>query len=114
MSPRSDFPFLLHVLFTTERVADRSWWIAQCLEFDIAAQGDTLAEVQLEFQRVLAARVLSAKDLGVDPFEGVPQAPAPFWHRYVEGEPHPVKRMVTEIGAEMLGKRIDWDARIVA
>jgi hypothetical protein len=51
------------------------WWIAQCLDYDIAAQARTLPDVQYEIQRVLVGRISMAKKLSIDPFEGL--APAP-------------------------------------
>ena len=55
-----------------------SWFVAQCLEYDIAAQARTLMDVQYEFERILAGRFFTAKKLGVDPFEGIPPAPEEY------------------------------------
>ena len=57
---------------------DGSWFVAQCLEYDIAAQARTLMDVQYEFQRILAGRVFTAKKLGIDPFEDIPPAPGEY------------------------------------
>lgn len=51
------------------------WWVAQCLEYDIAAQARTLKDVQYEFQRVFLGRVVAAKESGIKPFEGILPAP---------------------------------------
>jgi hypothetical protein len=51
------------------------WWVAQCLEYDIAAQARTLPDVQYEIQRVLVGRIAMAERLKIDPFEGISAAP---------------------------------------
>ena len=51
------------------------WWIAQCLDYDIAAQARTLSDVQYEFQRILVGRIAMAENLNVDPFENLTPAP---------------------------------------
>ena len=50
-------------------------WVAQCLEYDIAAQATTLPDLEYEIQRVLIGRIYTAKQLGIEPFEGLPPAP---------------------------------------
>jgi hypothetical protein len=59
---------------------DCDWWVAQCLEYDIAAQARTLKDVQYEIQRVIIGRIAAAKQLGTDPFEDIPPAPEEY-HR---------------------------------
>ncbi len=54
------------------------WWIAQFLEYDIAAQARTLSDVQYEIQRVLVGRVTMAEKLNIDPFEGLAPAPKEY------------------------------------
>jgi len=51
------------------------WWIAQCLDYDIAAQARSLSDVQYEFQRILIGRIVMAEKLNIDPFEGLFPAP---------------------------------------
>ena len=54
------------------------WWVAQCLEYDIAVQARTLKDVDYEFQRILLGRIFAAKELGIDPFEDIPPAPEEY------------------------------------
>ncbi len=55
---------------------ENEWWIAQCIEYDLAAQGRTIEDAQYEFQRIFCGRILVAKELGIsDPLEDVPRAP---------------------------------------
>ena len=50
-------------------------WVAQCLEHDICAQADDLAELKARLEITLEAeRDYSLKN-GKKPFEGIPQAP---------------------------------------
>ena len=64
---------------------DGNWWIAQCLNYDIAALAGTLEDVLYEIQRMLVGRIIMAEKLGIDPFEGIP--PAPKWYRdIIEGD----------------------------
>ncbi len=58
------------------------WWAAQCLEYDIAAQARTLADLRYELERVLLSHVVVATELGRAPFEGLGPAPQRFWDMY--------------------------------
>jgi len=62
----------LRILFFREG----DWWIAQCLEHDIAAQANGgLREAEYELGRVLITYVGACLAEGLEPFEGM--APAP-------------------------------------
>ena len=61
---------------------DGEWWIAQCLEYDIAAQARTLPEIEREFGRVLLAQAAIGTERGQPLFEGIPPAPAEFHERF--------------------------------
>ena len=55
-------------------------WVAQCLEYDIAAQAETLKElVEYELQRVLVGHISVSLETGRVPFENVPAAPREYW-----------------------------------
>jgi hypothetical protein len=58
------------------------WWSAQCLEYDIAAQARTLADLRYELERVLLSHVVVSAELGRSPFEGLKPAPQRFWDMY--------------------------------
>lgn len=53
-------------------------WVAQCIEYDLAAQAESLPAVLDEFDRVLQARVSIALERGLDPFADLPSAPAEY------------------------------------
>jgi hypothetical protein len=51
-------------------------WVAQCLEYDITAQGKEIDDARKSFERVLLAHVMSDRDANRKPLDGVPPAPA--------------------------------------
>ena len=65
-----------------------SAWTAQCLEHDIAAQGETQEEAMMELNCVLAAQKAIEEAAGRDGLERIPPAPDFYWKKYREsGEP---------------------------
>lgn len=82
---------------------EADWWVAQCLNYDIAAQARTIPDVQYEIQRMLVGRIVMAEKLGIDPFEGVSPAPNMYFemlkdaNRTFELELKPVKRFSRNI-----------------
>src|SRR4051812_30496274 len=69
----------LRILFFREG----DWWIAQCLEHDIAAQarGD-LHQAEYELERLLVSHIMACEEEGIPPFEHVPPAPARLQDRW--------------------------------
>ncbi len=65
---------------------DNGWWIAQCLEYDIAAQAKTFDDVQYEIQRMLIGRTIAAKKTGVGVFDNIPPAPKYYHELYKKEE----------------------------
>lgn len=63
-----------------------SSWVAQCLEFDIAAQGKTLQDAQKAFERVLMSQVMLDVYHQRPPFEGIGQAPKEYWEMLERAE----------------------------
>ncbi len=62
-------------------------WIAQCLEYDISAQANTLKELQDKFVCTLMAYVMLAIDNNERPFSNVPKTPKEFWKMFNKGNP---------------------------
>jgi len=69
-----------------------NWWVAQCLEYDIAAQTQELPNLPYEFSRLLIGRMVVSKEIGLDPFEAVPAAPQLYWEMFE----HAKMRMVMD------------------
>jgi hypothetical protein len=60
-------------------------WVSQCLQHNIAAQGENLRECLDALRSVLLARIAAAANgLIDDPFKDVPPAPRKYWERYEE------------------------------
>lgn len=57
---------------------DGDLWVAQCIDFDIAARSDTLPKAMKAFQRAFVANLVANRELGRTELEGVPPAPQRF------------------------------------
>lgn len=53
-------------------------YIAQCLEYDIAAQGKTVPEVKAAFERTIIGQIILDRRRGKKPLEGIPAAPEAY------------------------------------
>lgn len=63
---------------------DAKWWIAQCLEHDIAAQARSLPALRKELERVLTTHLILDVERGLSPFAALPRAPQRFFDWYEE------------------------------
>lgn len=63
-------------------MTENNIWTAQCLEFDIAAQGKTMSEAMAAFQRTFAGQVCIDIENGKEPFEDFSQAPVDYWDKF--------------------------------
>jgi|GEM_PF-5870440 len=70
-------PTTINVL--VEREGD--WWVAQCLQFDLAIQVRKLDDIHDEIKQLLIAHVVSCEDDGIEPFQ-IPPANRNAWTRY--------------------------------
>jgi hypothetical protein len=61
---------------------EADWWVAQCLEYDIATQAKTLQGLYYELERTLVGQIVASKEVGVVPFEKIPPAPQQFWEMF--------------------------------
>jgi len=55
------------------------WWVAQCLDYDIATQAKKMAELYYELERILVGHIVVAQEHGIAPFTGIPRAPKRYW-----------------------------------
>lgn len=74
--------FQISAIIYPEADADRRVWIAQCLEFDIVSQGNTIEQVLNRLARNIAATVCVCEEQGLKPFEGIGEAPRRFWEMF--------------------------------
>ena len=56
--------------------------VAQCLEYDIAAQGKDAEELRRNLQATLLAHIEVARSKGEKPFRRLKQAPKHYWELY--------------------------------
>ena len=73
----------LSVLFIKDQC---SAWVAQCLQFDIAAQGRSLKDAQKAFERVIHGQIMLDLHQGRQPLAGIKQAPREYWSMFEESE----------------------------
>ena len=57
-------------------------WAAQCLEYDIAAQGDSIRQATENFEHTFVGQVILDLRQGKQPLEGFGIAPKDYWERY--------------------------------
>ena len=64
---------------------EQETWVAQCLEHDVAAQGDSIDEALDNFGAVFTGHVMLDVREGREPLTDIPQAPKVYWDRYNKG-----------------------------
>jgi hypothetical protein len=62
-------------------------WSAQLLDYDLAAQSQTLPDLQDEIIRAITVHIAACMQLGRVPFAGFKPAPQRFWDLYEEAAP---------------------------
>lgn len=68
----------LNVLF----IQEEGCWVAQCLEYDVAAQGVSFEDAQLNFEQTFIFQLMAYWDIHEDPFEVLERAPEEFWEMH--------------------------------
>lgn len=58
-------------------------WTAQCLEHDIASQGETTREAMFELTRTLVAEVCLCAARGDERLDSIPPAPRFYWSKTI-------------------------------
>jgi predicted RNase H-like HicB family nuclease len=61
---------------------EAGWWCAQCLEYDIATQAQTIPELKKELERALTIHVELSTERGQEPFALLPKAPERYFQMY--------------------------------
>src|ERR1700730_4566918 len=57
---------------------DEGKWIAQCVEYDIAASAESLTKLRKAFEKAVIANICVNKELGHSGLDGIPSAPSKF------------------------------------
>jgi hypothetical protein len=76
-------PHVFHVVF----FQDRGWWVAQCLERNLAAASQDPRELPGKLEAVLKVQIEADREAGIEPFTALPQAPRRFWRMFQTAEP---------------------------
>jgi len=66
-------------------IRENDYWVAQCLEHDIAAQGKTLPEVEDAFRKTIIGQIILDLRKGREPLEDLKPAPPMYWRKFSEG-----------------------------
>lgn len=61
---------------------EEDWYVAQCLDYDIATQARSIQDLYYELEHVLVGHVVVAQHEECVPFEGLPRAPKRYWDMY--------------------------------
>jgi hypothetical protein len=87
------------------------WWIAQCLEYNLATQARRLEDVPAEVHRVLHLQITASRQRGVEPFAGFAPAPGRYWDMYEQA-----KARLEEVAAGGPGRHllVQTEARLAA
>ena len=57
---------------------ERGWWVAQCLEYDINAQGKNVNDTIYEFLRTFFGHLIACSENGIDLHYSTPPAPQKY------------------------------------
>ena len=83
---------VFHVLF----FKDRDWWVAQCLERNLATASRDPRELPSKLEAVLKVQIEADQEAGIEPFSTLPQAPRRFWQMFQNAEPWQLHENATE------------------
>src|SRR5690349_3769953 len=73
--------------FNVVLLREENRWVAQCLEYDIAAQSDSIPGVKHAFQRAFVTQVKVNLAHNKSALQDVPAAPAYYRQLFEQGEP---------------------------
>ena len=74
--------FKISAIVYPESDGERRVWIAQCLEYDIVSQGETIEKVMNRLARDIAATICVSDQEGKKAFEGISEAPRKYWEMF--------------------------------
>lgn len=86
-------PYVFHVVL----FKDRDWWVAQCLERNLATASRDPRELPSRLEAVLKVQIEADQEAGVEPFSALPQAPRRFWQMFQNAEPWQLHESAAEL-----------------
>jgi len=69
----------VHLELSVLLIKEEDKWVAQCLDYDIAAQGETLDAARSRFARTFVGQVMVDLHHHQEPLEGIKPAPRKYW-----------------------------------
>jgi hypothetical protein len=75
---------------------ENGWWVAQCLEYSIAAQTKNIEDIKYEFERMFLGTILMAQELKIDSFKDNSPAPDKY-HKLFNDKDNPYKIEIQSI-----------------
>ena len=79
-------PLTLSVVLIKEHYEQKTLWVAQCLDYDVAAQGETIQEAKEAFGVAFSAQLAVYIDDNQNPLEMIPPAPQEYWDKFARGD----------------------------
>jgi hypothetical protein len=76
------YSFMLSILLFQEDTT----WIAQCLQYDIAAQGKTLDDALNSFEKTFVGQLILDIEQDKNPLENTPQTPKEYWTKFEQAK----------------------------
>ena len=68
-------------------ISEGGAYTAQCLQYDIAAQGETISKVKDRFARTFSAHIAIDRERGIEPLSGIPESPQEYWELWNSAHP---------------------------
>lgn len=79
---RKEYTIAISVLFRYEDC----YWVAQGLEYDIAAQGRTISEAKKAFGKTIIGQIVIDLKDRLKPLSGIEKAPISYWELFKSAE----------------------------
>ena len=79
---KQSYSFRVSILLCKEGSGEDSGWVAQCLEYDITAQGKTIQDAKKAFGKTFVGQILVDLKHGKAPLQGIKKAPKEYWDKW--------------------------------
>jgi hypothetical protein len=88
---------LFHAVF----FEDRGWWVAQCLERNLATASKDPRELLGKLETLLRVQIEADREADMEPFTTLPQAPRRFWRMFQAARPWRLEDKTAEPSASI-------------
>jgi len=65
------------------------FWVAQCLQHDVAGQGQTIQDACYQVERAIVGHIVHDMENRLEPLSKLPRAPSEYWKMWGKAEPLP-------------------------